>query len=124
MTLYYHQMLRLVDRGGGDRFLERLYAAALGPALGSTRRRPGRPRWQNRDASRATRPFVVELPGGPLSRRGAARHAGAVLAVARAIAPPRERSRPIPFGADRRRQMRAYAAATTGSTTSGYAPAA
>ena len=53
---------------------------------------------------------MVELPGGSLPRRSVARHAGAVLAVARAIAPPREVSRPIPFGADRREQMRGYAA--------------
>jgi N-acetylmuramoyl-L-alanine amidase len=38
-----------------------------------------------------------------------ARQAGAALAVARAVAPQRVVSRPIPFGATRRREMRAYA---------------
>ena len=59
--------------------------------------------------SLATRAFVVELPAGPLSRAAVARHAGAVLALARAVAPPREVSRPIPFGDNRKREMRAYA---------------
>jgi beta-N-acetylhexosaminidase len=37
------------------------------------------------------------------------RHAGAVLALARAVAPPREQADPIPFGDTRREEMRAYA---------------
>ena len=110
VTLYYHQMLRLVDRGGGDRFLERLYARRSGLRYRAYPRQPGSAtRWQNHTFRRDTA-TVVELPAGSLSRRAVARHAGAVLAVARAIAPPREVSRPIPFGADRREQMRGYAA--------------
>ena len=71
--------------------------------------------WQNR-RDPGTTAFVVELPAGPLSARGVRRHARAVLAVARpaparaAAARPKPpiRWNPIPFGADRRRQMRRY----------------
>jgi len=109
VTLYYHQMLRLVDRGGGDRFLERLYARRSRLPYRAYPAQPGSAtRWQNNAFPRDTA-TVVELPAGSLSRRSAARHAGAVLAVARAVAPPRERPRPIPFGDDRKAQMRAYA---------------
>jgi hypothetical protein len=109
VTLYYHQMLRLVDRGGGDRFLERLYARRSGLPYRAYPPQPGSAtRWQNHTFPRDTA-TVIELPAGALSRRGVARHAGAVLALARAIAPPREVSRPIPFGDDRKSQMRAYA---------------
>jgi len=109
VTLHFHQMLRLVDRGGGDRFLERLYSRRSGLPYRAYPAQPGSaPRWQNSAFPRDTA-TVVELPAGSLSRRSAARHAGAVLALARAIAPPRERRRPIPFGADRKGQMRAYA---------------
>jgi len=109
VTLYYHQMLRLVDRAGGDRFLERLYSRRSGLPYRAYPPQPGAAtRWQNRTFPRDTA-TVVELPAGSLSRRGVARHVGAVLALARAIAPPREVSRPIPFGDDRKAQMRAYA---------------
>jgi beta-N-acetylhexosaminidase len=69
--------------------------------------------WQNRRAP-GTTAFVVELPAGPLAPRAVRRHARAVAAVA---APPRAAAAapkppivwdPIPFGADRRRQMRRY----------------
>ena len=52
---------------------------------------------------------MVELPGGPLPATGVRRHTGAVMALARAIAPPRVVSKPIPFDAARRADMRAYA---------------
>jgi N-acetylmuramoyl-L-alanine amidase/Zinc carboxypeptidase len=115
LTVHYHQQMRLVVRPRG---------APLGPVRGYARR-TGLPvrrlpayrgtvtSWQNHRAP-GTTAFVVELPGGRLSRRAAARHARAVLAVAprpRAAAaapkPPLEWE-PIPFGADRKRQMRRY----------------
>ena len=109
VTLYYHQMLRLVDRSGGDRFLERLYARrsalphrAIAPLPGTATS------WQNHSFP-GDSAFVVELPGGRLSRAGIERHAAAVLAVARAVAPQRVRQTPIAFGARRREEMRAYA---------------
>ena len=69
--------------------------------------------WQNHRAPDTTA-FVVELPAGRLSRRAARRHARAVLAASprprRAAAAPKPPIEwdPIPFGADRKRQMRRY----------------
>jgi beta-N-acetylhexosaminidase len=52
---------------------------------------------------------VVEFGAGPLPPAGVRRHSRAVLALARALAPPRELARPIPFGAERRADMADYA---------------
>ena len=109
VTIYYHQMLRLVDRSGGDRVLERLYARRSGlpyrriPPLAGTATS-----WQNH-TFRGDSAFVVELPAGRLSSPAVGRHARAVMSVARAVAPPRVRRTPIPYGERRRQEMRAYA---------------
>lgn len=109
VTIWYHQQLRLVDPGGGDPFLERLYARRSGLPYRAIPPLPGTAtRWQSRAFPRES-PFVVELPAGRLDRRSASRHARAVMALARTIAPPRVVRTPIPFGARRKRQMRAYA---------------
>jgi N-acetylmuramoyl-L-alanine amidase-like protein/zinc carboxypeptidase len=109
VTIWYHQALRLVTDDAGDAWLERLYARRAELPRRRLPRYPGTAiSWQNH-RFRGDTAFVVELPGGPLSRAGAARHAGAVLAVARAVAPPRVVKRPIPFGRKRKREMRAYA---------------
>jgi len=109
LTLYYHQMMRLVDRGGGDRALERLYSRRSGLPYEAIPLPPGAASgWQHDTFPRDTA-FVVELPAGRLPAQAVRRHADTVLAVARAVAPPRVRLRPIPFGAKRRREMRAYA---------------
>jgi len=109
VTVWYHQHMRLVDPGGGDRFLERLYARrsrlpyrAIPPLPGTATR------WQN-GAFRGDSAFVVELPAGRLDSASVRRHVRAVTGVARAIAPPTVVRTPIPFGAERKRQMRAYA---------------
>ncbi len=109
VTVWYHQHMRLVDRSGGDPWLERRYARrsrlpyrAIAPLPGTATS------WQN-DAFPRDSAFVVELPAGPLAPAAVARHAGAVLDLARAVAPQRVVARPIPFGAGRRAQMRAYA---------------
>ena len=108
VTIYYHQMMRLVDRGGGDRALERLYSRRSGLPYKAIPLPPGAATgWQHRTFPRDTA-FVVELPAGSLLRTGVARHSRAVLAVARAVSPPRVVQRPIPFGAKRKREMRAY----------------
>ncbi len=108
VTLYYHQMMALVDRGGGDRALERLYSRRSGLPYEAIPLPPGAATgWQHDSFPRDTA-FVVELPGGRLAARGVRRHADAVLALARAVAGPRVQQRPIPFGAKRRREMRAY----------------
>jgi N-acetylmuramoyl-L-alanine amidase len=109
VTIWFHQMMRLVDRSGGDPFLERLYSRrsrlpyrAIAPLPGTATR------WQNHTFPKDTA-FVVELPAGRLSGSAVRRHVGAVRAVAGAVAPPRVVSRPIPFGARRKNEMRAYA---------------
>jgi N-acetylmuramoyl-L-alanine amidase len=109
VTVWYHQHMRLVDRGGGDRFLERLYARRSGLPYKAIPPLPGTATsWQN-DSFRRDSAFVVELPAGALSTRAVTRHTAAVIALARAIAPPRIVSNPIPFGARRKRETRAYA---------------
>ncbi|HZI92423.1 MAG TPA: DUF2817 domain-containing protein, partial [Thermoleophilaceae bacterium] len=108
VTIYYHQMMDLVDRGGGDRFLERLYARRSGLRYGAIPPPPGAATgWQSETFPRDTA-FVVELAAGSLARAAVARHVGAVRSVLAAVAPPRVLQRPIPFGADRKRQMRSY----------------
>jgi N-acetylmuramoyl-L-alanine amidase len=109
ITLWYHQALEIIVKGGGDQWLERLYSRrsglpreALGPLPGTAIS------WQN-DRFQGDTAFVVELPGGRLSRAGAARHARAVRALARAVAPPPVVQRPIPFGERRKQEMRQYA---------------
>ena len=109
VTLWYHQALSMVVRSGGDTALQRLYARrgrlpwrSLPPYHGTATS------WQNH-TFRGDTSFVVELPGGSLAPAGARRHAKAVLALARAVAPPRVTPKPIPYGAERRADMRDYA---------------
>jgi N-acetylmuramoyl-L-alanine amidase len=116
VTIWYHQALRLVDySSGADRALVRDYAHRVGLPARRIGFLPGiATRWQNTYFPR-TSAFVVELPNGRLSPVGATRHARAVLAVARTArkaattAPPRIRQWRIPFGPDRKRDMRRYA---------------
>ena len=114
LTVYYHQHMRLVvlPRGAGHGPV-RAYARRVGlPARRLPAYRGTATSWQNH-RSPGTTAFVVELPAGRLSRRAARRHARAVLAVAPAATtaaapkPPIEWD-PIPFGAERKRQMRRY----------------
>jgi N-acetylmuramoyl-L-alanine amidase len=109
VTLWYHQALRMVVKSTGDATLERLYSARSGLPRKSLPRYHGTAvSWQNHGFPGDTA-FVVELPGGALAAGGVRRHAGAVLALARAIAPPREVAKPIPFGSERRADMADYA---------------
>ena len=109
VTLWYHQALRMVVKSTGDPVLERGYSRASGlprrrlPAYHGTATS-----WQN-STFRGDSAFVVELPGGALPRAGVARHARAVIGLARAIAPPRLVLKPIPFDDRRKADMRAYA---------------
>ena len=116
LSLYYHQHMRLVVLPrGADRTPVRAYARRVGlPARYLPRYRGTAVGWQNHRFADTTA-FVVELPAGRLPARAVARHARAVLAArpaaraAAAAAPkPPIHWDPIPFGADRRRQMRAY----------------
>ena len=110
VTVWYHQRMNLVTkRTGGDVRIEAVYARAARMRHRRLDPLPGlATSWQNR-AVRGSTAFVVELPGGRLSARGIRRHAGALLSVAKAVAPPRTVRKRIPFGDDRKRQMRAYA---------------
>ncbi|MCW2954949.1 MAG: murein peptide amidase [Conexibacter sp.] len=93
VTIWYHQHAGLVDDSGGDRVLERGYARLVGLPFRHYGDQPGSiTGWQDA-TSRGTTAFVVELPAGALSARASARHAAAVLALARlgrplALAPP------------------------------------
>jgi N-acetylmuramoyl-L-alanine amidase len=109
VTLWYHQALRMVVKGTGDPALERLYSRRSGlPRRRLPRYHGTAVSWQNTTFGGDTA-FVVELPGGALPAAGVRRHARAALALARAVAPPRVVSRPIPFDAERKADMRAYA---------------
>jgi beta-N-acetylhexosaminidase len=107
--------MRLVDLGSGaEPALVRAYARRAGLPARRIGFLPGvATRWQNARFAESNA-FVVELPAGPLSRVAALRHARAVLAVGRqartSAAPvPAVRQWRIPFGAQRKRQMRRYA---------------
>jgi N-acetylmuramoyl-L-alanine amidase len=109
VTLWYHQALRMVVKSGGDPKLERLYSARSGLSRKRLPRYHGTAvSWQNHSFPGDTA-FVVELPGGALPAAGVRRHANAVLALARAVAPPREVAKPIPFGPQRKADMADYA---------------
>ena len=109
VTLWYHQALRMVVKSTGDPKLERLYAARSELPRRSLPRYHGTAiSWQNHTFA-GDSAFVVELPGGSLTAAGVTRHARAVLALARAIAPPREVAKPIPYTAERKADMAAYA---------------
>jgi beta-N-acetylhexosaminidase len=120
VTIWYHQHLRMVDvTRGSDKALVRGYARRVGlpartlPLLSGTATS-----WQNTTFP-GTSAFVVELPAGRLSAHDVERHAAAVEATGEAVAgaaraaaaAPRPHivQRRIPFGAKRRREMRAYA---------------
>jgi beta-N-acetylhexosaminidase len=109
VTIWYHQALRMIVKSAGDPYLQRLYSHRSGlprrrlPAYLGTATS-----WQHSTFAGDTA-FVVELPAGPLPRAGVRRHGSAVLAAARAVAPPRVVSKPIPYGDDRKADMRAYA---------------
>jgi N-acetylmuramoyl-L-alanine amidase len=109
VTLWYHQALRMVVKSTGDPALERLYSRRSGlPRRRLPRYHGTAVSWQNTTFAGDTA-FVVELPDGRLPAPGARRHARAALALARAVAPPRVVQRPIPYDAERKADMRAYA---------------
>ena len=116
LTIWLHQPYGfVVDTPGRDRGLIRGYARRVGlPVRPLPRYRGTVVGWQR---ARGQRAMVVELGSGAVPAATAARHARAAIAVARRapaaaraarVEKPPIRWTPIPFGADRRRQMRAY----------------
>jgi protein MpaA len=81
LAVYYHQHLGITVRArGGDLAVERAYARRTGLPLRSLPNYHGTAvSWENRTVPQSTA-FVVELRAGPAD---AARHASAVLALAR-----------------------------------------
>jgi protein MpaA len=83
LSIWYHQHANLVDESGGDPAVERRYARLVGMRFQRFDRPPGSiTSWQNHTYPAATA-FVVELPAGRLSASATARHARAVLTLAR-----------------------------------------
>jgi N-acetylmuramoyl-L-alanine amidase len=108
VSVWYHQELRMVVRSSGDPALERIYSRGSGLPRRSLPAYPGTAvSWQNA-GFRGDSAFVVELDGS-VSGAEAARNARTFMSLARAVAPPRVVSRPIPFPDERRQQMRDYA---------------
>jgi murein peptide amidase A len=84
VTIWYHQALSLVTKLGGprDRRIERRYARRVGLPLRRLRRPGVATRWQNHRL-RSTTAFVVELPGGGMSKSKVRRHSRAVKEIGR-----------------------------------------
>jgi murein peptide amidase A len=85
ITIWYHQAMAIVVRTRRHRPIQRRYARAVGLPLRRIGFLPGtatrwqKHRWPNHLG------FVVELPGGRLSRRAARRHARAVVDIGRIL---------------------------------------
>ena len=83
ITIWYHQPQAVVRAWGPSRPAARRYADYAGEPYRSIRWPNGTaPNWQNHTFA-GTSSFVVELPPGVLSRASAARHARAVIRLAR-----------------------------------------
>jgi len=83
ITIWYHQPQAVVRAWGQSRPTARRYARLAGEPYRSIPWPNGTaPNWQNHRFP-GTTSFVVELPPGSLSARSAARHARAVLGLAR-----------------------------------------
>ena len=92
LSIHFHQALRLVNLTGAPRpQLVRDYAERTGlPAKRLPYYRGTSTSWQNHTFRDSTA-FVVEFGGGALSEAQVRRHARAVLATARSLAPRRRR---------------------------------
>jgi beta-N-acetylhexosaminidase len=109
VSIWFHQALTMVVKSKADPKLQRLYSRLSGLPVDKLPDYHGTAvSWQNHNF-KGDSAFVVELPGGRLSKQGVSRHTRAVVAMARAVAPPRVVWKPIPYGAQRKADMRAYA---------------
>jgi protein MpaA len=85
LTIWYHQPQTLVRAWGQSVPMARKYAQLASMIFGRIRWPHGTaPNWQNHRFP-GTSSFVVELPPGRLSDRGATRHASAVMRLARTL---------------------------------------
>jgi protein MpaA len=85
ITIWFHQPLALVDRSGGDVAIQRRYARLVELPLIQLGRFPGTATsWQNH-TYRGSTAFVVELAGGPPSRRDARVFSRAVFELVRTL---------------------------------------
>jgi hypothetical protein len=83
VTIWFHQPQAVVRAWGPSVPVARRYARVARMPYRSIRWPPGTaPNWQNHRFP-GTTSFVVELPAGRLPARAAARHAAAVLGLAR-----------------------------------------
>ena len=123
VTLWYHQALRIVVKSDGDPKLERLYSAPQRPAARRPCRATTAPRSRGRTTpSPATPRSWSSCPAERCRRPACAGHANAVLALARAVAPPREVAEADPVRrASASADMATTRSATTASTTTACA---
>ena len=133
LSIHYHQHAAVVDPSpGAEPGIVSHYAAAVGlPVHAMLADYHGTlTSWQN-SAFPGTSGFVVELPGGALPPASVRRHVRAVLELGRgwgtaesAAAAPRPRivASPIPFGARRIRETRAYSRRHYGVATARLHP--
>ena len=85
ITIWYHQRMSLVVKMPRHRAVQRRYARFVGLPLRDIGRLPGTAtRWQNHRYPGHIA-FVVELPDGALTRKGARRHARGVLEIGRML---------------------------------------
>jgi protein MpaA len=85
ITIWYHQAMAIVVRAPRHRPIQRRYARAVGLPLRAIGFLPGTAtRWQNHRWPNHLA-FVVELPGGKLSRRSARLHARAAIDIGRIL---------------------------------------
>lgn len=80
VTIWYHQHMDLVDMAGGDRGIARRYARLAGLRATCLTFLSGEATAWSNHSFPGTTAFVVELPAGPMSSRGLARHLRAVRA--------------------------------------------
>ena len=82
VSIWFHQPYGVVDEsggGGGSAAIERRFARIIGLPLERLPRYPGSAStWQNHQQPGSTA-FVVELPGGPMTRASAQLYADAVV---------------------------------------------
>jgi protein MpaA len=83
ISIWFHQHQDLVDLSAGDPRIERRFASLVGLPVMQLTRYPGSAvSWEN-SVLPGTTAFVVELPGGSLSRASVTRYVNAVLTLAR-----------------------------------------